>query len=156
MKKIFLLNFLIMSLIYGEKHQSIKSEEVILDKANWKYEKTHKTTLLKTDAKIIVPLEIITDLEIDATVVDNQKLEVPFTLEMNKNPNKKYKINYSEKIIDIDGDRRNDIEIISPEYAHTKIVENNKLIIYGENIKNDGIYHKRVYISVQLIDGGKR
>lgn len=117
----------------------------------WELEKT-ATFYLDTKVNVVVPLEIISDVEIKALVIDDQKVVVPFELEMNKNPDKKdfYKLNYSETEIDIDQDGAIDTKIFSPRYINQKVVKDNYLHIDGANISKEGVHRKRVYITVEL------
>lgn len=117
----------------------------------WQLEKT-ETFNLETKVNVIVPLEIISDVEIKALVIDDQKLIVPFELEMNKEPDRKnfYSLNYSETEIDIDGDGSIDTKIFSPKYINQKIVNDNYLHIDGANISKEGVHKKRVYVTVEL------
>ncbi len=149
MKKIFLFNLIVGAMAYG-----MNSPVLDLDGYTQAIGTVKQEGSLTADAKVIVPLEIITDLEVDATVVDDHKLEIPFTLVMNKNPNKEYKIKYTESIIDIDGDGKDDVEIISPSISNSKVEEKNKIVIDGAGIAKDGVYTKRIYMSVEVKDEG--
>ncbi len=120
----------------------------------WQLEKL-STFHLETRVNVVVPLEIISDVEIKALVIDDQKLVVPFELEMNKEPDKKnfYSLNYSETEIDIDGDGAIDTRIYSPKYINQKIISDNYLHIDGANISKEGVHRKRVYVTVELKEG---
>ncbi|MGL4946879.1 MAG: hypothetical protein ACRC5T_13865 [Cetobacterium sp.] len=146
LKSIFFLIVMLISSINLYSEEKFPAEE-------WQEIDTLKIVEMKVVANIIIPLQILTDLDIKSTVVDNQKLEIPFKLEMNKDPKKTYKLSYTEKLIDMDDDGRVDVQIISPEYSSNRILENNKIVIYGEGIKNDGIYRKIIYMTVELKDG---
>lgn len=117
----------------------------------WQLEKL-STFHLETKVNVVVPLEIISDVEIKALVIDDQKLVVPFELEMNKEPDRKdfYSLNYSETEIDIDEDGAIDTKIYSPKYINQKIVSDNYLHIDGANISKEGVHKKRVYVTVEL------
>ena len=117
----------------------------------WELEKID-TFSLETIVNVIVPLEIISDVEIKAMVIDDEKLVIPFELEMNKEPDKKdlYKLNYSETEIDIDKDGNIDTKIYSPKYINERVVKDNYLTIDGANISKEGVHKKRVYITVEL------
>lgn len=142
---------IIISILLCSKFIYSNSEEKNL-LSEWSYEE-NIDLLMEVEAEVIVPLQIITDLNIKATVIDNQKLEIPFKLEMNKDSKKTYKLSYSENLIDIDNDGVTDIQISSPELSSDRVVENNKIIIYGNGIKNDGLYRKKIYITIELKDG---
>lgn len=146
LKSIFFLIVMLISSVNLYSEEKFPAEE-------WQEIDTLKIVEMKVVANIIIPLQILTDLDIKSTVVDNQKLEIPFKLEMNKDPKKTYKLSYTEKLIDMDDDGRVDVQIISPEYSSNRILENNKIVIYGEGIKNDGIYRKIIYMTVELKDG---
>ncbi|MGL5279120.1 MAG: hypothetical protein ACRC8M_08645 [Cetobacterium sp.] len=133
--------------------KSYSNDEQNLPAGDWKLVEQGREMTMKIQANVVTPLQIITDLDVKATVVDKQKLEIPFKLEMNKNPNKTYKLSYTEKVIDIDNDGKVDVEILSPEYSTSKVIENNKIVIYGDGIKDDGIYRKKIYMTVELKDG---
>ncbi|ERT69859.1 hypothetical protein [Cetobacterium somerae] len=121
------------------------------EEVKWKLEDSY-TIHLDTKVKAVVPLEIITDVDIKALVVDNQQLTIPFELEMNKEPDKQnfYILNYSETEIDIDGDGILDTFIYSPKYINKKLVTDNYLFIDGKNITREGVHKKKVYITVEL------
>ncbi|MGL6067023.1 MAG: hypothetical protein ACRC0R_08070 [Cetobacterium sp.] len=148
-KYLKLINFLVVILIITT---NLYSEDKFPEE-EWREIGTIENVEMKIVANIIVPLQIITDLDVKATVVDNQKLEIPFKLEMNKDPKKTYKLSYTEKLIDMDNDGRIDVQIISPEYSSNRVIEKNKIVIYGEGIKDDGIYRKIIYMTVELKDG---
>ncbi|WP_432205449.1 hypothetical protein ACQ9ZF_11310 (plasmid) [Cetobacterium somerae] len=117
----------------------------------WKLEDSY-TINLDTKVKAIVPLEIITDVDIKALIIDDEQLTIPFELEMNKEPDKEnfYVLNYSETEIDIDGDGALDTFIYSPKYINKKLVTDNTLFIDGKNITREGVHKKKVYITVEL------
>lgn len=119
----------------------------------WELEKI-STFHLETKVEVLVPLEIISDVEIKALVIDNQKLVIPFELEMNKEPERKnyYGLHYSETEIDIDEDGKVDTKIFSPKYINQRFVKDNYLYIDGANISKEGVHKKRVYVTVELKD----
>lgn len=120
----------------------------------WVLEKI-STVMMESTVKVIVPLEIISDVEIKAMVIDNQKLDIPFEIEMNKEPEKKdyYMLKYSQKELDLDNDGNIDTRIYSPKYINKKVVDDNILSIDGSNITKEGLHKKRVYITVEVRDG---
>lgn len=120
----------------------------------WRLEKTFNL-LMEKRVNVVVPLEIVSDVDIKAMVIDNQILEIPFEIEMNREPERMdyYSLNFSETEIDIDGDGKIDTRIYSPKYINKKIVDENKLVIEGENISVEGVHRKRVYITVEIKDG---
>lgn len=146
-----LVNLLLLMFSITWNSYSNTTKEILLNE--WRLIENGKEVTMKVKANVVTPLQIITDLDIKATVVDNQKLEIPFKLEMNKNPNKTYELSYTENLIDIDNDGKLDVEIISPKYSTDKVIEDNKIIIYGQGIKEDGIYRKKIYMTVHLKDG---
>ncbi|MGL4866824.1 MAG: hypothetical protein ACRCZO_12165 [Cetobacterium sp.] len=127
------------------------SDENVEDK--WELEKTTEL-VLESKAKVIVPLEIISDIEIKALVIDNQKHEIPFQIELNRNPERKdyYRLNYTTTKLDIDDDGKEDTQIYSPKFINSKTIDDNKVIIDGSNITKEGVHRKRVYITVEIRD----
>lgn len=119
--------------------------------AGWKLEKNY-TAVLESKLDVFVPLEIISDIDIDAVVVDNEEVKIPFDVELNKEPEKKdyYKLKFSETEIDIDNDGKIDTVIYSPKYINQRIVRENYVKIQGENISKDGEYSKKIYITVEV------
>lgn len=113
-----------------------------------------KTVIMKMETKIEVPLEIISDIEIKAIVIDDQTAIVPFEIEMNKEPDKKdyYKLNYSETEIDIDDDGRTDTFIYSNKYINSKLEKDNRVEIQGKNISKEGYHEKIIYMTVEIHD----
>lgn len=109
------------------------------------------TVMIEARVNIFIPLEIVSDIDIEATVYGNQIVEVPFEVEFNKEPEKKnyYKLKYSETEIDIDNDGSIDTYIYSPEYVNTRYVRDNFVRIYGEKISQEGEYNKKIYITVE-------
>lgn len=114
-------------------------------------EKTY-TVILESKVNIFVPLEVITDIDIETTVVGDQIVDIPFEIELNRKPEKEnyYSIKYSENIIDIDGDGTADTYIFSPKYINDKVSKDNFVRIYGENISKEGTHKKDVYITVEI------
>ena len=113
-----------------------------------------KTVVMKMETKIEVPLEIISDVEIQAMIIDDQTAVVPFEIEMNKEPNKKdyYKLNYSATEIDIDDDGKTDTYIYSNQYINSKIEKDNRVEIHGKNISKEGYHEKIIYMTVEIHD----
>ena len=110
------------------------------------------TVMLQSKLKVNVPLEILSDVDIEAMVINNQKIEVPFDIELNKEPEIKdyYKIKYSETNIDVDKDGQIDTTIYSPKFLNTRIVEDNVVTIDGAKISNEGTYKKKVYMTIEV------
>ncbi len=98
-------------------------------------EKTY-TVMMEAKVDVFIPLEVISDINIEATVIGDQIKEIPFEVELNRTPEKKdyYSIKYSESIIDIDGDGSPDTYIHSPKYINEKISKDNYVKIYGEKM----------------------
>lgn len=113
-----------------------------------------KTVMLGMTTNVVIPLEIISDIDIQALVIDDQEVVIPFEIEMNKKPDKQnyYKINYSENKIDIDKDGKIDTFIYSNKYINSKIEKDNYVVIKGRNISKDGYHEKIVYITVETND----
>lgn len=119
--------------------------------AGWKLQKNY-TALLESKLEVFVPLEILSDIDINAIVIDNEELNIPFEIELNKEPEKKdyYKLKFSETEIDIDGDGKIDTYIYSPKYINQRIVKENYVNIKGSNISKDGDYYKKIYITIEV------
>lgn len=107
---------------------------------------------LDMKVNVYVPLEIVSDVNIYATVLGNEILEIPFDLELNRKPEKNnyYSIKYSDMVLDIDNDGEDDTYIYSPKYINERVETNNYVKIYGEKISNEGIYKKRIYMTVEV------
>ena len=107
--------------------------------------------MIEAKVNIFIPLEIVSDIDIEATVYGDQIVEVPFEIELNKEPEKKdyYKLTYSETEIDIDSDGRVDTYIYSPKFINTRYIRDNYVKIYGERISSEGDYIKKVYVTVE-------
>lgn len=110
------------------------------------------TTLVESRVRVFVPLEVITDIDIESTVIGDQIVDVPFEIELNRKPEKEnyYSIKYSENLIDIDGDGDYDTYIYSPKYINDKVEKNNFVRIFGGNITKEGTYKKDIYITVEV------
>lgn len=113
-----------------------------------------KTVILGMEVEVVVPLEIISDVEIQAMVIDDQEIEVPFEIEMNKEPDKRdyYRLHFSETELDIDEDGQNDTYIYSNKFINSKIEKDNKVVIKGRNISKEGYHQKIVYITIETHD----
>lgn len=114
-------------------------------------EKTY-TVMMEAKVDVFIPLEVISDINIEATVIGNQIKEIPFEIELNRTPEKKdyYSIKYSESVIDIDGDGNPDTYIHSPKYINEKISKDNYIKIYGEKISKEGKHNKTIYVTVEV------
>ena len=162
MKKLFTLFFLILNItIFSEESEPIIPMLPLLPSmpANPEAEGKPvplevKTIVMKMETEIVVPLEIISDVEIQAMVIDDQKVTVPFEIEMNKEPDKKdyYKLNYSETEIDIDNDGKTDTYIYSNEFINSKIEKDKRVEIQGENISKEGYQEKIIYLTIETHD----
>lgn len=110
------------------------------------------TVMLQTKLKVNVPLEIISDVDVEAMVIDNQKIDVPFDIELNKIPDKQdyYRLKYSETEIDIDNDGQIDTLIYSPKFLNTKIISDNIVHIDGERISKEGKHQRKVYMTIEI------
>ncbi|MGL5725166.1 hypothetical protein [Cetobacterium sp.] len=131
---------------------SLPSEvENIDEDGNIRYLEKNYTVMVEAKVNIFVPLEIVSDININADVYGDQVVNVPFTLELNKSPEKLnyYKLKYSETELDIDNDGRNDVFIYSPEYINTRYVIDNYIQIHGDKITKEGNYKKTVYVTIE-------
>lgn len=117
----------------------------------WILEKNY-IAVVDEKVKVFVPLEIISDIDIDTIVVDNEEVEVPFQIKLNKEPEKNdyYRLKFSETRIDIDNDGKIDTVIYAPKYINKRIVGESYVKIKGENISKDGDYHKKIYIAIEV------
>lgn len=130
----------------------IKKSGTDIDGEDLRYlEKTY-TVMMEAKVDVFIPLEVISDINIEATVIGNQIKEIPFEVELNRVPEKKdyYSIKYSESIIDIDGDGNPDTYIHSPKYINEKISKDNYVKIYGEKISKEGKHNKTIYVTVEV------
>lgn len=112
------------------------------------------TVILENKVNVFVPLEIISDIEIETLIVDNEKVKIPFEVEFNKIPKKKdyYKLHYSENKIDIDNDGQIDTYIYSTPYINTKIKKDNVVYIDGEKISKEGTFKKKIYMTIEVVE----
>ena len=110
------------------------------------------TVMLENKINVFVPLEIITDIDIEATVIEKQHIKVPFDIELNRKPEKAghYIAKFSEKEIDIDDDGKLDTYIVTPEFLEERINQGNYVEIFGENISEEGTYNKKLYITIDV------
>ena len=113
------------------------------------------TVMLEAKVNVFVPLEILSDIDLKAVVIDNQEIDVPFEIEMNREPEQKdyYKLRFSETEIDIDKDGTSDTFIYAPKYINSRIVDESYVKIKGSGIKEEGVYKKKVYITIEVPDG---
>lgn len=113
----------------------------------------HNTTvLMNVQLKVEVPLEVMSDVDINAMVIDDMKLEIPFDIELNKKPLKKdyYRIKFTQNKIDIDNDGQIDTSIYTSPFVNTKIIKNNMVYIDGSKISKEGKHNKKVYMTVEV------
>lgn len=113
-------------------------------------EKTY-TVMLEAKVNVFIPLEVVSDINIETTIVGNQIKEIPFEIELNRKPEKQnyYSVRYSESSFDIDNDGKIDTYIHSPKYINDKISKDNYVKIYGEQISKEGKHSKVVYVTVE-------
>ena len=116
-----------------------------------------KTIIMKMETEIVVPLEIVSDIDIQAMVIDDQEIVIPFEIEVNKTPSEEkrdyYKLNYSETEIDIDNDGVKDTFIYSSTpFINSKIKKDNRVTIKGKNISRDGYHEKIIYLEIDILD----
>lgn len=125
--------------------------ENVDEEGNIRHLEKNFTVKMESRVNIFVPLEIISDISVNAVVLGDETVQVPFDIELNREPEKKnyYKIVYSEKELDIDNDGRKDTFIYSPEFANAKIITDNYVEVQGKNISQDGRYKKKVYITIE-------
>lgn len=167
-KKIFLLLMLVSSLCFAESIPAtpilppINKEEIPevpglptedkVEEGGIRKLEYNTTVMLQVKLKVNVPLEIVSDVDIEAMIIDDQKIEVPFDIELNKEPDRKdyYKIKYSETEIDIDKDGQIDTKIYSPPFLNTRIVEDNIVYIDGAKISKEGTHKRKVFMTIEV------
>lgn len=116
------------------------------------------TVMLQAKVKIFVPLEVLSDIDLKATVIDNQEITVPFDIVFNRNLTEQektiYTLNFSETEIDIDGDGNIDTKIFYPKNLNIDgdVLTENYVVIEGSKITNEGKHKKTVYITVNVPD----
>lgn len=113
------------------------------------------TVMLQAKVNVFVPLEILSDIDLKATVIDDQKIKVPFDIMFNREPKKdeNYMLRFSENEIDIDNDGNIDTTIYAPAHIKSKIITESYVEIEGSKISKEGKHKKRVYITVEVPDG---
>lgn len=113
-----------------------------------------KTFSIYLDAQmnVFIPLEVTTDIDIEATILGDEVVTAPFEINLNKKPEKSnyYTIKYSDILFDIDEDGQYDTRIYSPKYINDRKETNNFVEINGSKISKEGKSNKRVYITVEV------
>ncbi|MGL4307401.1 MAG: hypothetical protein ACRCRV_00740, partial [Cetobacterium sp.] len=107
---------------------------------------------LESKVNIYVPLEIISDVDIEALVIDESQVRIPFEIELNRKPEREnyFKLKYSENEIDIDKDGKIDTYIYSTPFLNKKIERDNIVYIDGRNISREGEFEKIVYMTIEV------
>ncbi|MGL5725309.1 hypothetical protein [Cetobacterium sp.] len=125
--------------------------ENIDEEGNIRHLEKNYTIMVEAKVNIFVPLEIVSDINVNADVFGDQVVNIPFMVELNRAPEKLnyYKLKYSETELDIDNDGRNDVFIYSPEYINTRYVTDNYVQVHGDKISKEGSYKKSVYVTVE-------
>lgn len=133
---------------------AIKKKAVDIDKEKEEKRELEKTfsIYLDTQMDVFVPLEVMSDIDIKATVLANETVVAPFEINLNKKPDKKnyYSIKYSDTFFDIDGDGNFDTKIYSPKYINDRKETNNYIEIMGSKISKEGKHKKIVYLTVEV------
>lgn len=113
-------------------------------------EKTY-TIMLEAKVNVFIPLEIISDINLETTIIGDEVKEIPFDIELNRKPERDnyYSIKYSESVIDIDDDGKPDTYISSPNFVNEKTTSSNYVKIYGKNISKEGKHRKTIYVTVE-------
>ncbi|MGL4866008.1 hypothetical protein [Cetobacterium sp.] len=116
-----------------------------------KLQKTY-TVALGTKVNVFIPLEVMTDIDIEATIIGNQIAQIPFDIELNRTPEKKnyYSVKYSKNELDIDDDGEIDTFIYSSKYINDRVSKDNYVKIFGEKISRDGVHKKKVYVTIEV------
>lgn len=138
--------------IPNEEKLPILPTEDLIENSSIRKLLSNTTVIVESKVNVKVPLEIISDIDINAMVIDDEIVEVPFSLELNKKPDilNYYKVKYSEDKIDIDNDGKIDTRIYSPKFLNKKIIEDNMVVIEGENISKEGTHEKKVYMTIEV------
>lgn len=155
LKKIISLYFISSTLLWAETTvTTADTENKESTKVVKKERKLIKNDSIRVDAKakVFVPLEVISDIEIKTLVVDDEEITLPFEMELNKRPDTfyKYRFNLSNKEIDIDNDGKIDTVIYVNKNIDNKIIRDNYVKISGKNISKEGTHRKKVYITVEV------
>lgn len=155
LKKIISLCFISSALLWAETAvTTVDTENKESTKVVKKERKLIKSDSIRVDAKakVFVPLEVISDIEVKTLVVDDEEITLPFEMELNKKPDTfyKYRFNLSNKEIDIDSDGKIDTVIYVNKNIDSKIIRDNYVKISGKNISKEGTHRKRVYITVEV------
>lgn len=133
-----------------------KEDMVVLDengkKIGFRPLEKNTTVYLDSQVNVYVPLEIISDVDIEALVIDDSQVKIPFAVELNRTPEKKnyFKLKYSETEIDIDRDGNIDTYIYSSPFLNNKIEEDNIVYINGKNISKEGEFVKIIYMTIEV------
>ena len=113
-----------------------------------------KNTSVYLDNKVdvYVPLEIISDVDIDALIIDDSQVKIPFSVELNREPERQnyFMLKYSQTEIDIDQDGKIDTHIYSSPFLNKKIEEDNVVYIDGKNISKEGNFEKVIYMTIEV------
>lgn len=131
---------------------SLPNEDMIEIGGGTRVLEKNTTVMMNLKLDVVVPLEIVSDVDIEALVIDDQKLEVPFDVELNKTPVRKdyYSLKFSETEIDIDGDGQIDTTIYTPKFINSRIVDENILYIDGGKISKEGKHQRKVYMTIEV------
>ncbi|MEG0235839.1 MAG: hypothetical protein RR523_04790 [Cetobacterium sp.] len=110
------------------------------------------TVFLNSKVSVFVPLEIISDIEVNAVIIDEEEVSIPIEIELNRAPEKKdyYKLKFSETEIDIDKDGKIDTFIYSTPFINKKIIDDVIVNIKGKNISKEGDFNKKIYITIEV------
>lgn len=113
-----------------------------------------KNTSVYLDSKVdvYVPLEIISDVDIDALIIDDNQVRIPFSVELNREPERQnyFMLKCSQTEIDIDQDGKIDTHIYSSPFLNKKIEEDNVVYIDGKNISKEGNFEKVIYMTIEV------
>lgn len=135
-------------------HAPVDKVEIVLNNESDRKRILEKIDTLELEVKtrVYVPLEIISDVEIEATLVDDQEVTIPFNIETNREPDKKdyYRLKFSEDEVDIDGDGMIDTYIYSPKYLNSKIIGENSVNIKGARISKEGTFYRKIYLTIEV------
>lgn len=157
-KYILITTLLFFKLIYSQNKSTTPMIPIVpaipVEKEKIRTLLKTKTLTTKVKGKVIVPLEIISDVNIKALIVDDENVKVPFQVQLNRKPQNEniYNLKFSSTKIDIDRDGKIDTEIFSNRKITNKTIRDNYVKITGKNISNEGTFKKTIYITVEVRD----
>ena len=153
----FFILFIITKGVEGKDVSALPTEDMVEYDENGKVlgirtlEK-NTSVYLESKVNVYVPLEIISDVDIDALIIDDSQVKIPFNVELNREPERQnyFMLKYSQTEIDMDQDGKIDTYIYSSPFLNKKIKEDNVVYIDGKNISKEGKFEKVVYMTIEV------